>query len=44
MPKNTKTETPMQKGKRRQRIHKNQENIGNDHNKPEYTDFEGNPI
>ncbi|MCF0148028.1 MAG: hypothetical protein HUJ77_06470 [Clostridium sp.] len=44
MPKNTKTETPKQKGQRRQRLHKNQNNVGNDKNKPEYTDFEGNPI
>jgi len=44
MPKNTKTETPKQKGQRRQRLHKNQNNIGNDKNKPEYTDFDGNPI
>ena len=44
MPKNTKTGTPIQKGKRRQKLHKNQNNIGNDKNKSEYTDFEGNPM
>ena len=44
MPKNTKTETPKQKGARIQRLHENQNNIGNDMNKPEYTDYDGNPI
>lgn len=44
MPKNSKTKNPMQKGERRQRLHKNQNNIGNDENKPEYTDYNGNPI
>lgn len=33
-----------QKGERRQKLHENQNNIGNDENKPEYTDFNGNPI
>ena len=44
MPMNSKTKNPMQKGERRQRLHKNQNNIGNDENKPEYTDYNGNPI
>lgn len=35
---------PLQKGERRQRLHKDQDNIGNDKNKPEYKDFNGNSI
>ncbi len=35
---------PMQKGERRQRLHKNQDNVGNAKNKPQYKNFDGNPI
>lgn len=35
---------PMQKGDRRQRLHKNQNNVGNPKNKPQYKNFEGNEI
>lgn len=35
---------PLQKGERRQRLHKDQDNVGNDKNKSEYKDFNGNPI
>lgn len=35
---------PMQKGERRQRIHQNQDNVGNEKNPPEYKDFEGRTI
>jgi hypothetical protein len=34
----------MQKGERRERLHKNQDNRGDDKNKPEYKDFNGDPI
>jgi hypothetical protein len=34
----------MQKGERRERLHKNQDNRGDDKNKAEYKDFNGNPI
>lgn len=33
----------MQKGERRERLHKNQDNRGDDKNKPGYKDFNGNP-
>lgn len=35
---------PMQKGDRRQRLHKNQNNVGNPKNKPQYKNFEGHEI
>ncbi|WP_346889369.1 clostri-philic family protein [Clostridium sp. UBA1056] len=35
---------PMQKGERRQRLHKNQNNVGDPQNKPEFKDFNGNSI
>ena len=35
---------PLQKGERRQRLNKKQDNVGNDKNKPEYKDFDGNPL
>ena len=35
---------PLQKGERRQRLHKDQDNVGNDKNKSDYKDFNGNPI
>ncbi|EOR20505.1 MULTISPECIES: clostri-philic family protein [Clostridium] len=44
MSRNTKSKNPMQKGLRRQKLHENQNNIGNDKNKNEYTDFDGEPI
>lgn len=44
MPKKIKENNAMQKGERRQKLHKDQNNVGNDQNKPEYTDYDGNPI
>lgn len=38
------TNNALQKGKRRQKLHENQNNIGDKENPPKYTDFEGNPI
>lgn len=35
---------PIQKGARRQKLHSNQNNIGNPKNEPEYEDFDGKPI
>ena len=35
---------PMQKGKRRQKLHENQNNVGDSQNKPEFKDFNGNSI
>ncbi|VYU01839.1 Uncharacterised protein [Clostridium tertium] len=35
---------PLQKGERRQRLNKKQDNVGNDKNKSEYKDFDGNPL
>ena len=35
---------PMQKGKRRQKLHENQNNVGDPKNKPEYKNFNGKPI
>jgi hypothetical protein len=35
---------PMQKGTRRQKLHENQDNVGNSKNKPEYKNFEGENI
>ncbi len=35
MPKNSKTNNPQQKGKRRQKLHKNQNNVGNPQNPDE---------
>lgn len=35
---------PVQKGKRRQKLHSNQDNIGNPKNKPQYENFNGDPI
>ncbi len=37
-------DNPLQKGRRRQKLHEKQNNVGNDKNKPEYTNFEGTPI
>ena len=44
MTKNEKDINPLQKGTRRQKLHKNQDNVGNDENRAEYTDFNGKPI
>ena len=35
---------PMQKGERRQKLKRNQDDVGNNKNVPEYKDFDGNPI
>lgn len=35
---------PMQKGERRQRLHENQNNVGNKENKSLYKNFEGKDI
>lgn len=35
---------PMQKGTRRQKLHENQDNVGNSKNKPEYKNFDGENI
>lgn len=35
---------PMQKGERRQRLHKNQNDVGDPKNKPQYKNFDGNSI
>lgn len=34
----------VQKGKRRQKLHANQNNVGDPKNKPEYKNFNGEPI
>lgn len=38
------SKNPLQKGTRRQKLHENQNNVGNDKNVTEYTDFNGNSI
>ncbi|CDM68087.1 hypothetical protein CM240_0923 [Clostridium bornimense] len=35
---------PMQKGTRRQKLHENQNNVGNPKKDSGYEDFDGNPI
>ena len=35
---------PMQKGMRRQKLHDNQNNVGNPRNKSQYKNFDGEPI
>jgi hypothetical protein len=35
---------PIQKGIRRQKLHDMQNDVGNPKNKPQYTNFEGEPI
>lgn len=44
MPNKPGSNNPMQKGERRQRLHEHQDNKGNPQNKPQYKDFEGNPV
>lgn len=34
----------VQKGKRRQKLHGNQDNVGDPKNPPEYTNYEGKPL
>ncbi|MDY6012647.1 clostri-philic family protein [Clostridium sp.] len=41
MPKKDNLGNPMQKGKRRQRLHENQNNVGNQKNPPKYKSFDG---
>ena len=41
---NTGSKNPMQKGTRRQKLHENQNNVGNDKNVTEYTNFNGSSI
>lgn len=38
------SDNPIQKGKRRQKLHSNQNNVGNSKNPPEYENFNGEPI
>lgn len=35
---------PMQKGARRQKLHSNQNNVGDPKNEPQYENFESKPI
>lgn len=35
---------PMQKGERRQRLHENQNNVGNPKNKPKFENYDGDHI
>ncbi len=35
---------PQQKGKRRQKLHDEQNNRGEPQKKPQYRDFDGNPV
>lgn len=35
---------PLQKGTRRQRLHKNQNDVGNTKNEPQYENFYGEPM
>lgn len=44
MNKQNKENQGMQKGERRQRISKDQDNRGDKKNKAEYKDFNGNPV
>lgn len=44
MPQKDNLGNPMQKGKRRQKLHEDQNNVGDPKNKSGYTDFNGNPI
>ena len=42
--KNSNTSNPMQKGERRQKLHQNQDNVGNTKNPPAYKSFDGQPL
>ncbi len=44
MPSKPGSSNPMQKGKRRQKLHENQNNVGNPKNKPEFENFNGKPV
>ncbi|GAA0117013.1 clostri-philic family protein [Clostridium senegalense] len=44
MSKSNKTNNSPQKGERRQRLHKNQNNRGDEKNPTEYTNFDGKPV
>lgn len=44
MSKQHKPNNSLQKGERRQKLHKNKNNVGNSKNPPEYENFEGEPI
>lgn len=44
MPKNTKTKEPLQKGTRRQKLHEDQNNVGDPHNKSEYKSLDGEEL
>lgn len=44
MPKNSKAIDAMQKGMRRQKLHQNQNNVGNDKNPVEYKSFDGEDL
>lgn len=44
MAKNVRPNNGPQKGERRQRLHENQNNIGDPKNPPGYTNFNGEPI
>lgn len=35
---------PMQKGERRRMLHEKQNNVGNPKNKPQYENFNGDPL
>lgn len=42
--KNSNSMNPMQKGTRRQKLHQDQDNVGNDKNPPAYKSFDGEPL
>ena len=44
MPIINKPNNALQKGERRQKLHNNQNNVGNKEIPPKYTGFDGNPI
>lgn len=44
MPNKPGSNNPLQKGLRRQKLHEEQNNRGNPKNKPQYKDFNGNPV
>ncbi|MGL4569890.1 MAG: clostri-philic family protein [Clostridium sp.] len=44
MPKKDNLGNPMQKGERRQRLHQNQDNVGNAKNEPKYKSFDGKDL
>lgn len=41
---NANKSNPMQKGERRQRLKGNQDNVGNEKNKSQYTSFDGEEL